>query len=88
MRDRDYREARNDGENRDNRARPPRAIAPIRTRSASRKQHPGEIAPGEHNISSRKLDGSAFGGSRAIPPRRAGFPLAALLWRPNGASAT
>jgi hypothetical protein len=25
---------------------------------------------------------------RAVPPRRAGFPLAALLWRASGASAT
>jgi hypothetical protein len=66
VRGRDRSEARNDGENRNTRARTPRAIARIRTRSASGKQHPGEIAPGEHNISSRKLDGSAFGGSRAV----------------------
>ena len=60
-------------------------MALIRRRSAIGKQHPGEIAPGEHNISSKKLVGSAFGGSRAVPigPASAFAPNAVALRQPE-----
>jgi hypothetical protein len=51
----------------------------VKNREGQRAQPAGVLTANYAEIGVRAL--------RAVPPRRAGFPLAALVWRASGASA-